>query len=145
MFTTRQQRFIECYSGNATQAAIQAGYSEKTARSAGQRLLTNVDIQSVIRSREEQRRSELIADRVKRQIFWTAIMRDESESMTARLKASELLAKSEGDFLERIQAQVEQVEPPQLIVRFVHRNQETGAWNMLTIRKSRTMKMILYN
>ncbi|NCC58202.1 MAG: terminase small subunit [Synergistales bacterium] len=127
MFTTRQQRFIECYSGNATQAAIQAGYSEKTARSAGQRLLTNVDIQSAIRSREEQRRSELIADRVKRQIFWTAIMRDESESMTARLKASELLAKSEGDFLERIQAQVEQVEPPQLIVRFVQRNQETGA------------------
>ncbi len=127
MFTTRQQRFIECYNGNATQAAIQAGYSEKTARSAGQRLLTNVDIQSAIRSREEQRRSELIADRVKRQIFWTAIMRDESESMTARLKASELLAKSEGDFLERIQAQVEQVEPPQLIVRFVQRNQETGA------------------
>ena len=127
MFTTRQQRFIECYSGNATQAAIQAGYSEKTARSAGQRLLTNVDIQSAIRSREEQRRAELIADREARQQFWTAIMNDESESMTARLKASELLAKSEGDFLERIQAQVEQVEPPQLIVRFVQRNQETGA------------------
>ena len=30
---------------NATQAAIRAGYSEKTARSQGQRLLTNVDVQ----------------------------------------------------------------------------------------------------
>jgi phage terminase small subunit len=127
MLTTRQQRFIECYSGNATQAAIQAGYSEKTARSAGQRLLTNVDIQSAIRSREEQRRAALIACREARQQFWTAIMRDESRKDDTRLKASELLAKSEGDFLERIQAQVEQVEPPQLIVRFVQRNQETGA------------------
>ena len=125
--TTKQRRFIEAYTGNAKQAATAAGYSEKTSYSAGQRLLKNVDIQEAIRSREEQRRSELIADRVKRQIFWTAIMNDESESMTARLKASELLAKSEGDFLERIQAQVEQVEPPQLIVRFVQRNQETGA------------------
>jgi len=118
MFTTRQQRFIECYSGNATQAAIQAGYSEKTARSAGQRLLTNVDIQSAIRSREEQRRAELIADREARQQFWTAIMWDESESMTARLKASELLAKSCGDFLERIDAHVTKSEPPIIQVVF---------------------------
>jgi len=54
-------------------------------------------------------------------------MRDESRKDDTRLKASELLAKSEGDFLERIQAQVEQVEPPQLVVRFVRRNQETGS------------------
>ena len=35
---------------NATQAAIRAGYSEKTARSQGQRLLTNVDIQNFLRT-----------------------------------------------------------------------------------------------
>ena len=42
----RQQRFIAEYliDGNATRAAIAAGYSKKTARSIGQRLLTNVDI-----------------------------------------------------------------------------------------------------
>lgn len=33
---------------NATQSAIRAGYSKKTARSIGQRLLTNVDIQNLI-------------------------------------------------------------------------------------------------
>ena len=33
---------------NATQAAIRAGYSEKTAKSIGSRLLTNVDIQDFI-------------------------------------------------------------------------------------------------
>ena len=42
----RQRRFADEYiiSGNATDAAIKAGYSEKTARSQGQRLLTKVDI-----------------------------------------------------------------------------------------------------
>lgn len=89
--------------------------------------MTNADIQSAIRSREEQRRAELIADRESRQIFWSAIMRDENETMVTRLKASELLAKSEGDFLEKVAvAQMTPVAPPQLVVRFVRRNQETG-------------------
>lgn len=128
--TTKQQRFIQAYTGNATEAAVMAGYSEKTARSAGQRLLTNVDIQSAIRSREEERRAVLIADRESRQAFWSAIMRDENEPMAVRLKASELLAKSEGDFLEKVAvAQVTPVEPPQLIVNFVRRNPETGEWD----------------
>lgn len=39
---------------NATQAAIRAGYSEKTARSIGQRLLTNVDIQSQIQQKQKK-------------------------------------------------------------------------------------------
>jgi phage terminase small subunit len=36
---------------NASQAAIQAGYSEATARSQGQRLLTNVDVRTEIDKR----------------------------------------------------------------------------------------------
>ena len=53
--TPRQQRFIDEYMVdlNATQAAIRAGYSAKTARSQGQRLLTNVDVSAVIRERQE--------------------------------------------------------------------------------------------
>lgn len=48
--TEKQKRFIQEYliDLNATQAAIRSGYSQKTARSAGQRLLTNVDIQAEI-------------------------------------------------------------------------------------------------
>ena len=44
------KRFVEEYLKdlNATQAAIRTGYSVKTARSQGQRLLTNVDIQEAI-------------------------------------------------------------------------------------------------
>lgn len=48
--TPKQNLFIKEYliDLNATQACIRAGYSEKTARSQGQRLLTNVDIQKSI-------------------------------------------------------------------------------------------------
>lgn len=46
----KQQRFVDEYliDLNATQAALRAGYSEKTAYSIGQRLLKNVEIQAAI-------------------------------------------------------------------------------------------------
>ena len=40
---------------NATQAALRAGYSEKTARSQGQRLLTKVDISKAIQARIDEK------------------------------------------------------------------------------------------
>jgi len=56
--TAKQQRFCENYliDLNATQAAIRAGYSKKTARSQGQRLLTNVDIQDQISNLQKEAR-----------------------------------------------------------------------------------------
>ncbi|MDR2489717.1 MAG: terminase small subunit [Desulfovibrio sp.] len=100
--TVRQRRFVEAYAGNATEAAVKAGYSEKTARSQGQRLLTNADIQAAIQGRTEKNMKATIADRQERQEFWTAIMRDEEADIRDRTRASELLGKSEGDFLERV-------------------------------------------
>jgi phage terminase small subunit len=50
--TAKQQAFIEAYLAcgfNAAEAARQAGYSGKTARQQGQRLLTNVDIAAAVR------------------------------------------------------------------------------------------------
>ena len=48
--THRQELFIQEYikTGNATSSAIKAGYSERTAKSTGQRLLTFVDIKKRI-------------------------------------------------------------------------------------------------
>lgn len=64
----KQKRFVEEYlvDLNATQAAIRAGYSEKTARSQGQRLLTNVDIQAAIQEGQGKRseRTKITQDRV---------------------------------------------------------------------------------
>ena len=50
--TAKQARFKDEYliDNNATQAAIRAGYSKKTAKSQGQRLLTNVDIKAAIKA-----------------------------------------------------------------------------------------------
>ena len=101
--TARQRAFVEAYAGNATAAALAAGYSEKTARSQGQRLLTKADIKDAIKAREAQRLAPTIATRQERQEFWTSVLRNEDEAMKDRLKAAELLGKSEGDFLERVE------------------------------------------
>ncbi|MFP7153812.1 terminase small subunit [Weissella paramesenteroides] len=51
--TEKQKRFADEYiqSGNATQSAIRAGYSRKTARSMGQENLTKPDIKNYINER----------------------------------------------------------------------------------------------
>lgn len=102
----KQQAFVNAYAGNATAAALAAGYSKKTAYSHGQRLLKNVEIQEAIKDRETKRMAPTIATRLERQEFWTSVLRSEDESMKDRLKAAELLGKSEGDFLERIEMDV---------------------------------------
>lgn len=56
----RRALFVEAYianGGNATQAAITAGYSRKTARQQGARLLTDVDISTYV----EKRRAAVLA------------------------------------------------------------------------------------
>lgn len=53
--TPKQAKFVEEYliDLNATQAAIRAGYSAKTAKQQGQRLLTNVDVAEAVSGRRE--------------------------------------------------------------------------------------------
>lgn len=101
--TIRQRAFVQAYTGNAAEAARQAGYSERTCRAIGQRLLTQVDIKQALREREQERLNPLIASREQRQEFWTRTMLDENQEMQHRLKAAELLGRSEGDFTERLQ------------------------------------------
>ena len=56
----RQKHFADEYiiSKNATQSAIKAGYSEKTAYSIGQRLLKKVEISEYIKKRTEEHFNE---------------------------------------------------------------------------------------
>lgn len=52
--TTKQRAFVEAYLANgfnATQAAVAAGYSPKTAYSQGSRLLKNVEVRAAIETR----------------------------------------------------------------------------------------------
>jgi phage terminase small subunit len=54
--SNKQQVFIEYYlqHWNATQAALRAGYSEKTAYSTGQRLLKDVEVAAAIQARIDE-------------------------------------------------------------------------------------------
>lgn len=99
--TAKQRRFVDAYDGNATQAAIAAGYSEKTAPFIGAENLKKPKILAEIKSRETIRSTPLIASRAERQQFWSSVMRDKEQQMRDRLKAAELLGKSEADFVER--------------------------------------------
>lgn len=70
--TPKQLRFVDEYliDLNATQAAIRAGYSAKTAESAASRLLRNVKVQEAISSRmkDREKRTEITQDMVLREL-----------------------------------------------------------------------------
>lgn len=89
----RQKAFCEHYASclNATKAAEKAGYSKKTARSIGQRLLTNVDIQKYIASLTERSKNERIATIDDVLTYLSNTMRNESELTRERTKAAQCL------------------------------------------------------
>lgn len=130
--TKKQKKFADEYliDLNATQAAIKAGYSEKTAYSQGQRMLKNVEVKNYIKQQLEQLHNEKTADAQEVIEYLTSVMRGESEgeelvnefqgdgiskavkvskkpSEKDKLKAAELLGKRFGIFTERVETKVE--------------------------------------
>ena len=80
--TAKQQRFCDEYliDLNATQAAIRAGYSKKTARAIGAENLTKPDIKEYIDERMAEKEKDLIADQDEVLKYLTAVLRGESQS-----------------------------------------------------------------
>ena len=76
--TDKQSLFVDNYltSLNGTQAAIAAGYSEKTARTIASKLLTKVDIQVAISAAMAERgdRVQVTQDRVLREVGRIALV-----------------------------------------------------------------------
>lgn len=101
----KQKAFADFYMqfGNATAAAIKAGYSEKYAGQNADKLLKNTNIQEYIKERSKLIDDERIADMVEVKQFWTDIMRDAQYEPKDRLKASEYIAKTNGAFLDKIE------------------------------------------
>ena len=118
----KQRKFCDEYliDLNATQAAIRAGYSEKTARQVGQRLLTYVDISAYINEQLERIHNERTADAQEVIEYLTSVMRGEHTeqalqlvgdgvqeicdievSAKDRLKAAELIGKRYGMFTDK--------------------------------------------
>lgn len=111
--TSKQQAFVDAYVGNGTSAARAAGYAgdDATLATTASRLLKNAEVAAAIQRRNAvvtQTKAEVaaaagrIATRVERQAFWTEVMCDTKADIRDRLKASELLGKSEADFTENV-------------------------------------------
>lgn len=130
--TAKQQRFCDEYliDLNATQAAIRAGYSKKTAKQIGQENLTKLVIKSYIEARMAEKEKALIADQDEVLKYLTSVLRDNTDSETLvvegtgdgcsearivrvkpsekdKLKAAELLGKRYGLYTEKIESDVD--------------------------------------
>lgn len=67
--TIKQDAFVKAYllnGGNATQAAIKAGYSEKTAQAIGAENLTKPVIQNAIKAHQQEQHSQFIWEKAKK-------------------------------------------------------------------------------
>lgn len=98
----KQRRFCEFYAEtvNGAEAARKAGYSEKTARQIANELLTKPDILQYIRKLQDELAEPRIAGVSEIKAYWSDTMRNEDLKPKDRLKASELLAKSAGAFID---------------------------------------------
>jgi len=113
--SAKQKRFIAAYNGNATAAALEAGYSERNAGKIGNQLMSNRRITAAIQAREAERIAPAIATREERQQLFTNIMRDTERKTSDRLRACELLGKSEGDFIERQEVSLEPLHSVEIV------------------------------
>ena len=130
--TAKQRRFCDEYliDLNATQAAIRAGYSRKTAYAIGNENLMKPELKKYIDSRMAEKESELIADQDEVLKYLTSVMRGKSQAEVVvvegtgegcseartmqkapdekeRLKAAELLGKRYGLYTDRIEQEVD--------------------------------------
>lgn len=124
----QRERFcLEFASGNnGTQAAIAAGYSEKTAGSKANQLLKIVEVKNRIDEIMAQIASEKVADAQEVMEYLTSVMRGESRSSVLclagdgvqeviekppdereKLRAAEMLGKRYGLYTEKIEQQTD--------------------------------------
>ena len=123
-----QQAFVDayCLCPNASQAAIKAGYSVKTAGSQANRLLKNGKVLGAITTRMKAMQDKTIADTKEILQYMTSVMRGEQSDIVVmnigkgngitaaekvntkvaekeRLRAAEMLAKVNGLFRQELE------------------------------------------
>ena len=103
--TLKQEQFCREYivDLNGTQAAIRAGYSEKTANEQAARLLTNVSVKEYVQSLMDKRsaRVDITADYVLNGIRDTIEAAKKTDDHSPALKGYELLGKHLKLFTEK--------------------------------------------
>ena len=120
--TDKQAQFVKLYTGNNTESARLAGYSPKTAKLTGHRLITNDTVKAAIQLRDNGSgpNKKAIATREDLQALWSEIARDSDIPWKDRIMASEKLAKSLGMFIDHIRVEdITQLSDRQLEARLV--------------------------
>ena len=126
--TEKKKKFADYYikTGNATESAKYAGYSEKTAYSSGQRLLKDVEVAKYVEDQMEQLKKETIADADEVLQLLTQIARGQTTEENAfvdkngnpvivetkvkekeRIKALELLGKRYKLYVDKVEANLD--------------------------------------
>ena len=125
--TEKQKRFCDEYliDLNATQAAIRAGYSEKTAGSIGDENLKKPEIKSYIEEQLDKLHNDAIASADEVLQYYTSVMRGESRAQVIvasplgveridkppdekeRLKAADMLGKYHSLFTDKTQIEAD--------------------------------------
>ena len=105
--TIKQETFALAYveTGNASEA-YRRGYSAprmkpETINKRASELLVNGEVTGRIERLRKSIECDAIATVKERQEFWTALMRDRGGDTKDRLKASEILGRAQGDFIDQ--------------------------------------------
>ncbi len=120
--TAKQKRFCQEYvvDLNATQAAIRAGYSAKTANEQGCRLLANVSVKAHIAELQQAaaKRNEVTVDTVVGMLLDSYRDARAANQHGPAVRAAELLGKKFGMFVDRhLVDEVSQLSTEQLAVK----------------------------
>lgn len=88
--------------GNAEKAVVMAGYSKTYARGNAYKIVARKDVQEYIKFLnslgDDLKNSLATAKEVQK--FWSETMRDTRHEIKDRIRASELLAKAQGQFVQ---------------------------------------------
>lgn len=103
----RQKKFAEYYveSGNVSQSAVKAGYSEKFAKSKSYLLLENSLVAEYIQELNEEMQDKRIMSAKERQAVLSDIARNKShmEETGDIIKAIDTLNKMTGEYLNKVE------------------------------------------
>ncbi len=105
----RQKAFCEYYvaSGNATDAATKAGYSEYYAKNRIHTLMKSVGISGYIEELQEKAKGNRIMTAIERREFLTKMILKEETKDTDRLKALDILNKMDGEYTQKLEVKGE--------------------------------------
>lgn len=102
--TLKQQKFLEAIPGadSLSDAARKAGYTNRPGTASQQVMQSNI-MREAVRAKLEETKQAIGLTAMDRRRLWQQIALDDTQSTKDRLKATELSARADGDFLDRVQ------------------------------------------